>query len=76
MAQSPRAVYRPNADLTHIDELLSEAQDRDDLSDWENEFVEDLLKSKKTFEGLGGLTPAQYKKLKEIVEKDDSFQVY
>jgi len=75
MATSPKQ-YQPNADLEHIDDLLCEAQDRDDLSEWENEFLEDIMKSKKTFEGMGGLTMPQYKKLKEIAEKDDDFQVW
>lgn len=73
MAQSPRPAYNPHNDFEHINDLLSTALDQNNLSDWENDFLEDLSTK---IEHSVGVTPAQYKKLKEIAEKDDDFEVW
>lgn len=75
MATSPRAQYNPRKDQVHIDELLCDAQDLTNLSDWEDEFIEDLM-SYKSRDKLWDLTESQYKKLVEISEKEDDFQVW
>lgn len=74
MANSPRH-YNPRQDQEHINDLLCEAQDITNLNEWEIEFIEDLL-SYISEDKLWNLTENQYKKLVEITEKEDDFQVW
>lgn len=69
MAKTWKTKYNPLRDRDHLDELLTECMDKD-LNEWEEEFVEDMtnrINDKKFFE----ITPGQYKKIQEIVDKDD-----
>jgi len=75
MAQSPRQQYQERKDSERIDELLTEAQDRDDLSDWEIDFLDSMI-SKIDKMPLPELSESQYKKLTEITERKDEYQVW
>lgn len=75
MAESPRTQYIARKDPARIWELISEAQDRDDLNDWEMKFVEDLIESYEKMD-FPEITQNQYNKLIEITDKKDDFQVW
>lgn len=75
MAQSPKAQYIPRKDPEKIQELLVEAEARDDLNDWETGFVDNLIESVEKMD-LPELTEPQYQKLREITLKEDDFEVW
>ena len=51
------------------DEILDELNDCGSLSDWETDFVDDLLRRREASDGVVMLTERQDEKLREIYEK-------